>query len=125
MASNGVMGKGKAPSGQQKKPDSAAGVKRTPSSKSTFRLPCSGFGCGMQSCGCVAVSLPTWGGGGCQVLGGGGRGGSWRERSVHTRTLPCLLGCGMAVTFNLALRLLHTGADTAGSNADLLMRVCP
>ena len=40
MASNGVMGKGKAPSGQQKKPDSAAGVKRTPSSKSTFRLPC-------------------------------------------------------------------------------------
>lgn len=56
---------------------------------------------------------------------GWGRGGSWRERSVHTRTLPCLLGCGMAVTFNLALRLLHTGADTAGSNADLLMRVYP
>lgn len=33
VASNGVMGKGKAPSGQQKKADSAAGVKRTPSSK--------------------------------------------------------------------------------------------
>lgn len=82
MASNGVMGKGKAPSGQQKKPDSAAGVKRTPSSKSTFRLPCSGFGCGVQSWGCVAVSLPTWGGGGCQVLGGGG--GAVGERDPFT-----------------------------------------
>lgn len=87
MASNGVMGKGKAPSGQQKKPDSAAGVKRTPSSKSTFRLPCSGFGCGVQSWGCVAVSLPTWGGGGCQVLGGAG---GQLEREIRSHPDPSL-----------------------------------
>ncbi|XP_027827041.1 actin filament-associated protein 1 isoform X2 [Ovis aries] len=37
MASNGVMGKGKAPSGQQKKPDSAAGVKRTPSNADQYK----------------------------------------------------------------------------------------
>ncbi|XP_070228864.1 actin filament-associated protein 1 isoform X3 [Bos mutus] len=37
VASNGVMGKGKAPSGQQKKADSAAGVKRTPSNADQYK----------------------------------------------------------------------------------------
>lgn len=38
VASNGVMGKGKIPSNQQKKVDSVAGVKRTSSSKFKVQL---------------------------------------------------------------------------------------
>ena len=120
VASNGVMGKGKAPSGQQKKADSAAGVKRTPSSKST--LPSPMFWLWVQHAelglrGCLPSHLGRW-----RVPGlAGGRVGNWRERSVHTQILPCLLGCRMAVTFNLALRLLHTQADRAGSAVDLLL----
>lgn len=44
MASNGVTVKGKAPSSQQKKVDSAGGVKRTASSEFPFWLLASCFG---------------------------------------------------------------------------------